>query len=78
MRRNRTGFGRRLGEATLEALDLEDDGEVDVAGEEEAELVSAHRDRARVRVLESMRIWEERESGDGEEERREKFRTVGG
>lgn len=43
-----------MGEISLEALDLEGDGEVDVAGEEEAELVAVHGE-ARVTVLENMR-----------------------
>lgn len=43
-----------MGEISLEALDLEGDGEIDVAREEEAELVAVH-GCARVRVLESMR-----------------------
>lgn len=43
-----------MGQFALEALDLEGDGEVDVAGEEEAELVAVHCYRIRVRVLESM------------------------
>lgn len=49
----RTSLGRRLGlgEDSIQSLDAEGDGEVDVAGEEEAELVAAaHGDRRRKQI----------------------------
>ena len=57
-----------MGEGPLEALDLEGDGEIDVAGKEKAELVAAHRDRARVLDTEFGRSAKQRTEREIEDE----------